>query len=134
MKRIRRFLCHLFPRYRLHVICRSLEIKPYPWQKEYALGFPADFPKGRRTGKTVAVMLRLLMIESGSSYASSLFASYVLSHDPDWRETDLRRCRWYADEYKRMRYVCVQDGLCPMDWDLSKLYCSPFGLDGQGNG
>ena len=59
-------------RYRLWKICWAIGIKPYPWQRAFALGKTGsdEFPQGRCTGKTMAVMLRI-QSESGGTLVST---------------------------------------------------------------
>lgn len=44
-------------RWRLWRVCRKLRIKPYEWQRLYALTGRCVWPPGRRQGKTTAVIL-----------------------------------------------------------------------------
>ena len=100
-------LCHWFPRYKLWRICQAIGIKPYTWQKEFALHERVQFPSGRCTGKTMAVMLRLLMLKPYDT--TSVYS--VLCCDPDWRGSDMKRRRWYEGEYRRRAAECFQAGI-----------------------
>lgn len=97
-------------RRRLRRICDALDIRPYCWQRDFALGLIGcdAFPKGRATGKTTAVMLRILMLPPN---ASDVAVRAILARDPDWKPSDPRRCRWYAYEYVRMRVICAESGI-----------------------
>lgn len=97
-------------RRRLRRICDALDIRPYRWQRDFALGLIGcdAFPKGRSTGKTTAVMLRLLMLPPN---ASEVAVRAILARDPDWMPNDVLRCRWYAYEYKRLRAMCFEEGI-----------------------
>lgn len=44
-------------RWRLWKICKRLDIKPYPWQRDYVLGRSNSLPIFSRSGKTMAVIL-----------------------------------------------------------------------------
>lgn len=96
-------------RIRFRKVCKAIGIKPYPWQRKFALserGLP-PFPSDERaTGKTMAVMLRILTYYPyGCRDAGLLF-----SMDPDFRR-EPARWRWYANEYKRLSMKCIDAGL-----------------------
>ncbi len=57
----------------LRRICRQLHIKPYYWKKKFALGRRGHLcaPPGRATGKTMAVMLRLLVLTDTLDFKNS---------------------------------------------------------------
>lgn len=97
-------------RWRFWRICHAVGIKPYPWQRDFELGLIGcdAFPKGRATGKTMAVMLRILMLPPN---ASQVAVRTILARDPDWDPRDPRRCRWYAYEYMRLRVMCAEQGI-----------------------
>lgn len=105
-----RLLNGIRKRFRLWRICCALDLRPYPWQRDFALGkIGCDaFPKGRATGKTMAVMLRILMLPPN---ASQVAVHTVLARDPDWMPSEPRRCRWYAYEYMRLRVMCAEQGI-----------------------
>ena len=99
----------IFPRFKLRRICRVLGIRPYKWQKDFALGVykPLEYPEGRATGKTTAVMLKLLMVHPYTKFD----ALWILRNDPDFR-TDIRaRLIWYDGEYKRLSRKCFDAGI-----------------------
>lgn len=50
----------------VQLINKALNIELYPWQKMYIFGNPEDvvFPTERRSGRTTAYILRLLLSES----------------------------------------------------------------------
>lgn len=104
---------------RLRRICKRLGIKPYPWQKSFALGKTdrLDAPPGRRTGKTMAVMLRLLILTAENCHP--VYALLCLECDPDWDWSREKNCsrndwlaakKWYIDEYIAM---CKKAGINP---------------------
>jgi len=97
-------------RWRLRRICEAIDVRPYRWQRDFALGLIGcdAFPSGRATGKTTAVMLRLLMLPPN---ASEVAVRTILARDPDWMPGDYRRCRWYAYEYMRLRAMCMECGI-----------------------
>ena len=107
---IRQLIEDIRQRWRLRRICEAIGIRPYRWQRDFALGrIGCDaFPKGRSTGKTTAVMLRILMLPPN---ASSVAVRTILARDPDWMPGEYRRCRWYAYEYIRLRAMCMERGI-----------------------
>ena len=108
--RIRVLIQDIRQRRRLRRICEAIEIRPYRWQRDFALGLIGcdAFPSGRDTGKTTAVMLRLLMLPPN---ASQVAVRTILARDPDWNPRDPRRCRWYGYEYMRLRVMCAEQGI-----------------------
>lgn len=94
----------LMDRIRLRRICKRLRIKPYPWQRRFALGVDdcLNAPKERRTGKTTAVMLRLLLIREADYFE----VSRVLHCDPDFSDGYIRWYNWYSWEYRRLAELC----------------------------
>lgn len=102
-------------RYKLWKICRAIGIKPYPWQRAFALGKASsnEFPQGRCTGKTMAVMLRLL-VSTYEEAADLQWVGTVLAADPDWSPHFYSRARWYCDEHRRLWWRCYDAGIiCP---------------------
>ena len=109
-----RLLCRISPRFHLWAICRAIGIKPYVWQRAFALGRINSLP-GKRTpgnGKTTAVMLRLLMLPRGPQRR---VAEKILDADPNWPlGCDLDRPLgfnrkfklWYAHEYHKLQLYC----------------------------
>lgn len=111
---VRKFLCKYSRRYRLHQICMAVGIMPYDWQRKFALGETdvLDVPPGRATGKTMAVMLRLLMAEPdlpGAHPAARVYFAF----DPDWRPHDTWCARWYYAEYRRLWKRCCDAEIYP---------------------
>lgn len=106
-KTLKALLCHWFPRYKLWLICRAIGIKPMDYQKKFALGKPCPFPVGRRSGKTMAVMLRLLMLAPDDVTRRW----QILLHDGDFQVNDARRYRWYVGEYRRLAAKCFVAGI-----------------------
>ena len=108
--RIKVLIQDIRQRRRLRRICEAIEIRPYRWQRDFALGLIGcdAFPSGRATGKTTAVMLRLLMLPPN---ASQVAVRTILARDPDWDPRDPRRCRWYAYKYMRLRVMCAEQGI-----------------------
>lgn len=113
MKRLNTLLCKISPRYKFYRICRTIGIEPYGWQREFALDgyldgcYNTEFPSGRQTGKTTAVMLRLLMAYPDDSCE----VRRILSCDPDWRPYDRFRVRWYDSQYYRLSHACFHQGI-----------------------
>lgn len=101
-------LHHIFPRFKLWRICKALGINPHPWQKDFALGrttrLPRKVSRFRATGKTTAVMLRLLMICPGQSFD----ILKILRADPDFDTSNRMRLGWYDGMYRRMAWRCYE--------------------------
>ena len=106
--RIRNFLFEHFHKYKLKRICQAIGIKPYPWQSSFALGRTnkLDGDLGRATGKTMAVMLRVLMMHHTDPVFPWMF--YL---DPDWKPYDSHRKMWYYREYIRLSQKCKHAGI-----------------------
>ena len=107
MKKIKRLLCRLFPRYKLRCILKTLEWKPIPWQIKFALNKSAFLPRGRGTGKTAAVMLRMLM--ANPKKIADL--EKIVNVDPDYTDQLRAREMWYFHEYDTHSKRCVQAGI-----------------------
>ena len=109
---LKRALREIFRRRKLWKICRVLKLSPYPWQRAFALGYgtSADFPEGRCTGKTTAVMLRLLMMTKKEE-SEKWFVGKILSADPDWWPRDRHRTDWYHSHYNRLCRLCYQNDI-----------------------
>lgn len=99
-------LHRIFPRFKFWRICKALGIKPYKWQRDYALGCVGylQYPAGRATGKTMAVMLRLLMVYPGEPFD----AQEILGTDPDYDTRYRARMLWYDGEYRRLANKCYR--------------------------
>lgn len=113
-----RILCRLSPRFHLRAICHAIGIKPYVWQRAFALGRISSLP-GKRTrgnGKTTAVMLRLLMLPPGSSRE----AERILNQDPDFLLGANRyRMICYGREYRRLQLACILERVPVSDLDTT---------------
>lgn len=104
------FMHYHFKRYRLRKICQALDIVPYPWQRDFAMGKADTIPAPmayRCSGKTMAVMLRLLMIRPGEVHD----VLGALRNDPDFTNKELRRLSIYSDEYMRLAHKCISAGI-----------------------
>lgn len=101
-------LHRIFPRFKLWRICKALGIKPYPWQKAYALGktkrLPRKVVRFRRTGKTTAVFLRLLMVYPGQPFD----ILEILRRDPNFDTSSKIRLGVYERMYERMAFRCYE--------------------------
>lgn len=106
--------CAVSRRFRFRQICKAVGIKPYKWQRDFALKLCPYIggPEGRATGKTTAVMLRLLLDEPASVTARPLAYMYF-EEDPDWRPADNARVRWYYSEYIRLWRRCYDARIYP---------------------
>ena len=107
MRKIKTLLCRWFPRYKLHCILRVLKLDARRWQIKYALCKSEYLPGGRCTGKTVAVMLRMLMADPKkvTNLAGTVW------RDPDYRVRDQRRVHFYRSEYDLYSSRCLQAGV-----------------------
>lgn len=108
IRKIKAFLCRRFPRYKLHCIIKTLGLETRHWQIEYALGQSEYMPRGRRTGKTFAVMLRILMLNQ--KYIQDL--TRYTTMDPDYNAIPQHSRKraytfWYVECYER----CIKAGI-----------------------
>lgn len=114
------FMHKHFKRYRLRKICKALDITPYPWQRDFALGKTdtLNAPEGRQTGKTTAVMLRLLMAYPGEP----VNVLHTLRADPDFRTANIHQRYWYYGEYHRRANTCDRARIPVYHFDFRSLY------------
>jgi hypothetical protein len=107
-RKIKRYLCLHFPRYKLYCIRRALNLRPIKWQTEYALGHGAGMPphEERQNGKTTAVMLRMLMQDPKYGPVWGM-----LVYDPDYIPTEHHRFHWYRHEYMKLTRICTDAGI-----------------------
>lgn len=92
---MKKLIRDLVLRWRLWRVCKKLGIKPYKWQKDYALGKSTSTIGGRRSGKTTAVMLWAL-IRKKRTPKEILASAYK---DPDC--TTRLSLDWWTREYKK---------------------------------
>ena len=118
-RKLKWYLCLRFPRFKLYCIRRALKLEPRRWQTAFALGRDNWLPlyPGRASGKTVAVMLRLLMQHPAEA------ARYDwLYLDPDYLPSSSRMDRWYRRTYLEMARTCRNAGIpVPAPFELVKL-------------
>lgn len=103
-------LCYRFPRFKLWRISKAVGIKPEKWQRDFALRkrVPIDELLGpRRNGKTMAVMLRMLMINPYGPPDRELW-QLELRMDKDFDARDPHRIRWYSNEYRKLALRCAK--------------------------
>lgn len=104
-RKLKRRLCLRLPRFKLYCIRRALHLEKRNWQTDFALGYdnwvPAGGPCNRRSGKTVAVMLRMLM-----QNLDEIDYEEILSFDPDYIPSRRVLVRWYWYEYRRLARIC----------------------------
>ena len=83
-------------RWRLWRVCKKLGIRPYKWQKDYALGKSNALMYGRRSGKTTAIMLWALIrkVQPSRDVAGCIYK------DPD--NISLCVSNWWVKEYARL--------------------------------
>lgn len=129
MKRIRNivrgFLCRCCPRYKLWRICQAIGIKAYPWQRDFALrkreSFDELYGRRRGNGKTMAVMLRLLMADPGSK--SAFGWRYEICYDVDFSPVDPWKVRWYDSAYRYLARQCEDQGIPVVHFNI-RPFCS----------
>ena len=107
LKMIDYYMLRHLPRYRLFRICNAIGITPYKWQKRYALNRAEYMPDGRASGKTTAVMLRILMITNNNIHAWARAGKYLM-YDPDF---EMDRIIWYSKAYRGLRDLCLDAGI-----------------------
>lgn len=112
-KKIKAVLCNWFPRYKLRCILRALKLDARPWQIEFALCQSNYMPTGRCTGKTVAIMLRALMVNPKKiqGEAKHVILWSIMRGDPDYTEEIYMRRVWYRSEYDRYSRRCKAAGI-----------------------
>ena len=110
IKRIDKWLCLHSKQYKLWRISKALGIKPYEWQRAFALGKTDSFGgnTGRACGKTMAIMLRLLLLPPD---ADDAFMRFILGLDPDFVTSIARRTMWYRNEYRKYSNICDNAGI-----------------------
>lgn len=110
IKKIDRWLCLHSKRYKLFRISKALGIKPYKWQRAFALGKTDSLGgnSGRGCGKTFSIMLRLLLLKPD---ADDAFMRYILGLDPDFIMSIARRTAWYKNEYRKLSTICDNAGI-----------------------
>ena len=110
IKKFDRWLCLHSKKYKLWRISKALGIKPYEWQRAFALGKADCFGgnTGRGCGKTFAIMLRLLLLPPD---ADDAFMRYILGLDPDYIMSIARRTMWYRNEYRKYSTICDNAGI-----------------------
>ena len=110
IKRIDKWLCLHSKQYKLWRISKALGIKPYEWQRAFVLGKTDSFGgnTGRACGKTMAIMLRLLLLPPD---ADDAFMRYILCLDPDYVPSIARRTMWYRNEYRKLSTACDNAGI-----------------------
>lgn len=109
IKRIDKWLCLHSKQYKLWRISKALGIKPYEWQRAFALGKTDSLGTTRRGGgKTMATMLRLLLLPPD---ADDAFMRFILGLDPDYVTSIARRTMWYRNEYRKYSNICDNAGI-----------------------
>ena len=109
-KKIDRWFCLHSKKYKLWRISKALGIKPYKWQRDFALGKTDGFGVygGRATGKTLAIMFRLLMLKPDTD---DTFMRFILGLDHDYVTRIARRTMWYRNEYRKYSNICDNAGI-----------------------
>lgn len=90
-------------RIRLREVCKKLGIKPYEWQRNYALNKSLYLKRGRRSGKTTAIMLWALIRNvkpPKKGIVTDFTFNRVVSKDPDVETR--ARYDWWVDEYTKL--------------------------------
>lgn len=97
-------------RWRLWRVCRRLKIRPYRWQRDYALGKSHKLMTEKGCGKSTAVMLFGLI----HNVTTSMGIAFLARLDPDVG-CDLKMGRWFANEYIKMAKQAGLEHLPGMD-------------------
>lgn len=99
------WLCLKLKRYKLFRICKIIGIKPYSWQKQFALGRSRflNYPYARYSGKTTAVMLKLLMFSPEQFHMNAIACLYK---DPDFTLSNPSCVYKYARRIIELIYKC----------------------------
>lgn len=100
-------LCRWFPGFKYRMILKACGLECREWQRAFALRQTDYLPLWRSTGKSVAIFLRLLMVDPGKGAEPVR----ILRLDPDFILHDNWRQRWYFDQYHRMAYKCEACGI-----------------------
>lgn len=110
IKRIDQWLCLHSKQYKLWRISKALGIKPYEWQRAFALGKTDSLGgnTGRACGKTMAIMFRLLLLPPD---ADDYFMRQILGLDPDYIAHNAYRWAWYRNEYQKVSTICDCAGI-----------------------
>ena len=130
MKTIEKITFHIclrlmarFPRYRLYRICKALGIRPYKWQWRYAITgdkkiIPLAVLEKRKSGKTTAIMLRLLLVSTANDMVTEARVHKTLYDDPDFWTADQKRRAYYYKFFIHCAIVCAGDGIeiIPIRW------------------
>ena len=90
-------------RIRLREVCKKLGIKPYKWQRDYALNKSLYLKRGIRSGKTTAIMLWALIRNvkpPKKRFTTDATFNRVVSKDPDVKMRV--HYDWWADEYTKL--------------------------------
>ena len=82
-------------RWRLWCVCRKLGIKPYKFQRQFALTGKCKWPSGRCNGKTMAVMLYGLIRDLDAEQDLHVLSQF----DPDVIGYPARRRNVFVREY-----------------------------------
>ena len=100
-------LCRHFPEFKYRMILKACGLECRKLQREFALGQSDRLLSGRGTGKTTAVILRLLMTdpEKGTDPVG------ILLCDPDFINDNKRRQKWYYDQYIHAARICEDAGV-----------------------
>lgn len=96
-------------RWQLWRVCRKLGIKPYKFQRQFALTGRCKWPTGRCQGKTMAVMLYGLI--RNITLPSIVYG--LAWYDPDCRVSSYysrsMRREWFVREYNKLRERVIGD-------------------------
>lgn len=110
-RRIKVCLCRISRRYKFRQICKAIDIAPYKWQRQYVLRgkrFDKLTRDSRCTGKTTAVILRLLMIDLPVDPHWCLMRFF---DDPDFSPGNPFQLDFYRHEYSNCFQCCLSKGI-----------------------
>lgn len=85
--KLKAFMLKHSARYKYRKICEAVGFWVIPWQRRYATGkapMPSGLQYDRGSGKTTAVMLKLLMIDTAKDKLTPARLYKILTEDPDF--------------------------------------------------
>lgn len=97
--------------YRLRRICKALGIEPWPEVKAYVLDKKdCVFSGGRRSGKTMAVILDTLVYKRVQPAMVACDGACKFCRDPDFGRSRYAD-RWYVQQLKEAARTCEAAGI-----------------------
>lgn len=101
----------MWARWRLRRICKALGIEPWPEVKAYVLDKKDHvFSSGRRSGKTMAVILDTLVYKRVQPAMAACDGACQFCRDPDFGRSRYAD-RWYIQQLKEAARTCEASGI-----------------------